>query len=168
MSVAKWCFILLLIAATPAIAADQEIVRYSGQGHTVTRPFVTDGPWEAQFEAPDALFIYLLGPDGNAIDLVANQATSGRGSYYSSRMGADSDDVARSFRDHVARCSDMMSPELNPVENIWQFMRDNWLSNRVFQSYDDIIEHCCYAWNKLVDQPWTIMSIGMRDWAHRF
>src|SRR6202047_176401 len=26
------------------------------------------------------------------------------------RHGADSDDVARSFRDHVARCSDMMSP----------------------------------------------------------
>ena len=30
------------------------------------------------------------------------------------------------------------SPELNPVENIWQFMRDNWLSNRVFTSHDDI------------------------------
>ena len=30
------------------------------------------------------------------------------------------------------------SPELNPVENIWQYMRDNWLSNRVFKSYDDI------------------------------
>ena len=26
------------------------------------------------------------------------------------------------------------SPELNPVENIWHFMRDNWLSNRVFKS----------------------------------
>jgi hypothetical protein len=25
-------------------------------------------------------------------------------------------------------------------------MRDNWLSNRVFKSYDDIVEHCCYAW----------------------
>ncbi len=25
-------------------------------------------------------------------------------------------------------------PELNPVENIWQFMRDNWLSNRIFKS----------------------------------
>src|SRR6266436_4900908 len=59
-------------------------------------------------------------------------------------------------------------PELNPVENIWQFIRDNWLSNRVFRSYDDILEHCCFAWNKLVDQPWTIMSIGLRDWAHRF
>ncbi len=58
------------------------------------------------------------------------------------------------------------SPELNPVENIWQFMRDNWLSNRVFKSYADILDHCCFAWNKLIDQPWMIMSIGLRDWAH--
>ena len=29
-------------------------------------------------------------------------------------------------------------PELNPTENVWQFLRDNWLSNRVFKSYDDI------------------------------
>ena len=58
------------------------------------------------------------------------------------------------------------APELNPVENVWQFMRDNWLSNRVFRSYDDIVGHCCDAWNKLIDQPWKIMSIGMRDWAH--
>lgn len=57
-------------------------------------------------------------------------------------------------------------PELNPVENIWQFMRDNWLSNRVFRSYEDILDLCCYAWNKLIDQPWTIMSIGLRQWAH--
>ncbi len=59
-------------------------------------------------------------------------------------------------------------PELNPTENIWQFPRDNWLSNRVFKSYDDIVDHCCDAWNRLVEQPWRIMSIGMRDWAHRF
>ena len=48
------------------------------------------------------------------------------------------------------------SPELNPVENIWQFMRDNWLSNRVFKSYDDLVDHCCEGWNNLVDQPWRI------------
>ncbi len=41
-------------------------------------------------------------------------------------------------------------PELNPVENIWQFLRDNWLSNRVFKTYDDLVDHCCEAWNKLV------------------
>ncbi len=60
------------------------------------------------------------------------------------------------------------APELNPVENIWQFMRDNWLSNRVFKSYDDIVDHCCFAWNRLIDQPWTIISIGTRKWAHGF
>jgi hypothetical protein len=59
-------------------------------------------------------------------------------------------------------------PELNPVENLWQFMRDNWLSNRVFSSYANIVDHCCYAWNKLVAQPWTIMSIGFREWVYGF
>ena len=59
-------------------------------------------------------------------------------------------------------------PELNPQENVWQFMRDNWLSNRIFKSYDDLVDHCCAAWNKLVDQPWRIMSIGLRQWAHGF
>ena len=56
-------------------------------------------------------------------------------------------------------------PELNPVENIWQYIRDNWLSNRIFKSYEDILDHCCYAWNRLVDMPWKIMSIATRDWA---
>jgi hypothetical protein len=32
-------------------------------------------------------------------------------------------------------------------------MRDNWLSNRIFKSYVDLVDHCCAAWNKLVDQP---------------
>ena len=59
-------------------------------------------------------------------------------------------------------------PELNPQENIWQFMRENWLSNRVFKSYQEIVDFCCEAWNRLIDQPWRIMSIGMRGWAHRF
>ncbi len=47
-------------------------------------------------------------------------------------------------------------------------MRDNWLSNRVFTDDDDIVCHCCLYWNRLIEQPWRIMSIGMRDWAYRF
>jgi transposase len=57
------------------------------------------------------------------------------------------------------------APELNPAENVWQFLRDNWLSNRVFRSYEDIVAHCCEAWNGLMDQPWRIRSIGHRAWA---
>ncbi len=60
------------------------------------------------------------------------------------------------------------SPELNPVENVWQFIRDNWLSNRIFNSYEGILDHGCDAWNRLVEQPWIIMSIGLRQWAHGF
>lgn len=58
------------------------------------------------------------------------------------------------------------SPELNPVENVWQYMRQTWLSNRAFSDYDKIIEACCQAWNSLVQKPWKIMSIGLREWAH--
>lgn len=49
-----------------------------------------------------------------------------------------------------------------------QFRRDNWLFNRVLQDYDDIVGHCRHHWNRLIDQPWRIMSIGLRDWAHGF
>ena len=59
-------------------------------------------------------------------------------------------------------------PELNSAENVWEFMRDNWLSNRIFLSYDDLLDHCCEAWNNLTAQPWRIMSLGMRQWAHGF
>jgi hypothetical protein len=57
------------------------------------------------------------------------------------------------------------APELNPQENVWQFIRQNWISNRIFKSFDDIVDYCCYAWNTLVDQLWKIMSIACRDWA---
>ena len=58
------------------------------------------------------------------------------------------------------------SPELNPVENIWQYLRQTWLSNRVFEDYEAIISACCLAWNRLTEKPMRIMSIGLRDWAH--
>lgn len=58
------------------------------------------------------------------------------------------------------------APELNPVENIWQYLRANWLSNRVFETYEAIIDAACDAWNRLIAQPDTITSIGLRDWAH--
>jgi hypothetical protein len=46
---------------------------------------------------------------------------------------------------------------------VWEFMRNNWLSNRIFSNYDDIVDHCCDAWNTLRNQPSRVMSIGLRD-----
>ncbi len=58
------------------------------------------------------------------------------------------------------------APELNPVENVWQYLRQTWLSNRVFESYEAIIEAACEAWRNLLAQPETITSLGLRKWAH--
>ena len=58
------------------------------------------------------------------------------------------------------------SPELNPVENIWQYLRQNWLSNRVFPDYGAILDASCDAWNRMIAMPDTIRSIGWRDWAY--
>jgi transposase len=58
------------------------------------------------------------------------------------------------------------SPELNPVENIWQSMCVNWLLDSVFGPYDDIIDAACEAWNRLTAMPHQIKSIGISDWAH--
>lgn len=57
------------------------------------------------------------------------------------------------------------SPELNPVENVWAYLRGNKLSNRVFDTYDAIVDACCDAWVWLTKQPERITSIGTRNWA---
>jgi transposase len=49
-------------------------------------------------------------------------------------------------------------PELNPVENIWQFLRQNYLSQRVFDSYQSIVDACCDAWIALTNAPERIRS----------
>jgi transposase len=41
------------------------------------------------------------------------------------------------------------SPELNPTENVWQFLRQNKLSNRIFGDDNAIVTAACEAWNSL-------------------
>lgn len=57
------------------------------------------------------------------------------------------------------------SPELNPVENVWQFLRQNYLANRVFDTYTAIVDACCDAWNALMATPDRITSIAHRKWS---
>jgi transposase len=56
-------------------------------------------------------------------------------------------------------------PELNAAENIWQYLRQTYLSNRVFESYTAIVDACQDAWRRLLAEIGRITSIAARDWA---
>jgi transposase len=56
-------------------------------------------------------------------------------------------------------------PELNAAENIWQYLRQTYLSNRVFKSHTDILDACQDAWQRLLNKTGRIASIATREWA---
>jgi transposase len=57
------------------------------------------------------------------------------------------------------------SPELNPMENVWAYLRANKLAITVFDSYEHIMEKSCEAWNFFATDPAAIASITARSWA---
>lgn len=57
------------------------------------------------------------------------------------------------------------APELNPMENVWAYLRANKLAITVFDTYEDILDKCEAAWNFFAQCPSTITSITTRDWA---
>ena len=57
------------------------------------------------------------------------------------------------------------APELNPMENVWEYLRANKLCALVWDTYDAIVQACQNAWQFLVDDPGRIQSIGTREWA---
>lgn len=59
------------------------------------------------------------------------------------------------------------APELSPAEKLWQCLRQTYFSNRVFETYEGIIEAACEACNRLLTSLGGFMSIGLRDRAHQ-
>jgi transposase len=58
-----------------------------------------------------------------------------------------------------------VSPELNPVEQVWQYLRDKYLANRSFKNYRDIMNACCKSWNAFGNEESTVKNLCKRDWA---
>jgi transposase len=56
------------------------------------------------------------------------------------------------------------SPELNGIERVWLYLRERYLSHRLWPTYDDIVAACCQAWNKLRDEPGRIRSLAAFPW----
>jgi hypothetical protein len=56
------------------------------------------------------------------------------------------------------------APELNGAENIWEYLRKNGLSNRLYNGYHHIVDACCQAWNAFVANPDLVTSLTNRSW----
>jgi transposase len=59
------------------------------------------------------------------------------------------------------------SPELNPVERVWLYLRDRFLSLRVFVDYRAIVDACCAAWNRLAAEPGRLRSLCDQPWIRK-
>lgn len=57
------------------------------------------------------------------------------------------------------------SPELNAIERVWLYLRERFLSHRLWLSYDHILDACCAAWNALLGETGRIRSLCALDWA---
>jgi DDE superfamily endonuclease len=57
------------------------------------------------------------------------------------------------------------SPELNPVEQLWQQLRDNSLANKTYRDYDDIESSSCNAWTDYIGKAGAIKALCSRKWA---
>ena len=57
------------------------------------------------------------------------------------------------------------SPQLNPIENVWAYLRGNYLNITVWDRYEDVVNACCPAWNAFVTDVARVMSVTTRSWA---
>ena len=57
------------------------------------------------------------------------------------------------------------APELNPIENVWEYLRGNKLAITVFENYDDIVDKTCDAWMFFANDKARVASITTRSWA---
>jgi putative transposase len=56
------------------------------------------------------------------------------------------------------------SPELNPVEWVWEYMKERFLSLRLLNDYDAIADAVCKAWNRLLAETGRITSLCSHPW----
>ena len=57
------------------------------------------------------------------------------------------------------------APELDPIETVWAHLRANRLAISVFETYDEIVERCCDAWNFFANDTDAVKSITTREYA---
>ncbi len=58
------------------------------------------------------------------------------------------------------------SPELNPIEQVWSWLRQRHLANRCFKGYEEIVEQVSQAWNTFIEDTGRVKSLCSRNWVN--
>jgi len=64
--------------------------------------------------------------------------------------GWHTDDIAKDIPNVSITKPPPYSPELNPIEQVWSWLRQHHLANRCFDSFEDFIVARTTAWNDFV------------------
>ena len=67
-------------------------------------------------------------------------------------------------RQHHAGAAAGLLAELNPVERLWLYLKERFLSHRLLDDYDAIVDAACSAWNRLVGEVGRIKSLCSYPW----
>jgi len=79
--------------------------------------------------------------------------------------GWHTDDIAKDFNNLSTIKLPPYSPELNPVEQVWSWLRQHHLANRCFKGYEDIVESCTTAWKDFIEDSERVINLCSREWA---
>lgn len=157
-----------------------------GQQNTTTRLWATKGTRpravkQQQFEysylfgavcpstgATEALIVPCVNKDimTQHLKQIAKRTPSGRHAVVvMDGAGWHTDDIAKDMKNLSILKLPPYSPELNPVEQIWSWLRQQHLANRCFNGYDDIVESCASAWNDFRSDTKRVIDMCSRNWV---
>jgi transposase len=75
------------------------------------------------------------------------------------------DDIAQEINNLSIIKLPHYSPELNPIEQVWSWLRQHHLANRCFKGYEDIVESCTTAWKDFIEDTERVINRCSREWA---
>jgi transposase len=79
--------------------------------------------------------------------------------------GWHTEDIAKDIKSVSIIKLPAYSPELNPIEQVWSWLRQHHLANRCFEGYEDILNACTSAWNHFRKDSQRVIKLCSRDWA---
>ena len=118
--------------------------------------------------ASEALIVPFLTKEIMKKHLAQISATTAKGRYAVVVMdgaGWHTDDIADDFHNLSILKLPPYSPELNPIEQVWSWLRQHHLANRCFESYEAIVDACSDAWNDFISDKVRVSKMCSRNWA---